>query len=177
MTPRRSRAIRLLASDPLPPLPTAADLLDSENPRRPGETHEALPLSRSAAERISAEAARLGIGTDLAASLLIEAGLLLDDVGPKALSLSGENGWPDSALSESSARYVRALTIARRPRKGARPSPGCAAIPVRLITRLRGESVDELIAKVELERAVSWEVAAMLEGRTMAEWVLLRLGR
>ena len=163
--------MRLLASDPLPPLPSAAQLLDTENPRRPGESHEALPLPAGLAESVASEAAAIGIANDLAATLLIEAGLVLADTGPDVLSLSGANGCPDAALSAGVARYVRALTISRRPRERRVPAPGVVAIPVRLITRVAGRSLEDLVGEVELERALSWELAAILEGRTMAEWV------
>jgi hypothetical protein len=169
--------MRLLAGEPLPPLPSVSDLLDAGTPRRPGELHEALPLSNRAAQVVATEAATLGIGDDVAASLLVEAGLAVADAGPEALQLRGAAGCQDSALSESSARYVRALTIARRPGRAVLRPAATAAIPVRLVTRLADKEIDELIATVELEVAVSWEVAAMLEGRTMAEWVLLRVNR
>jgi hypothetical protein len=163
--------MRLLASDPLPPLPSAEQLLDSENPRRPGEAHEALPLPAGLAEKVAAESAALGITNDLGATLLIEAGLILADTGPAALALSGESGCPDAALSAGVARYVRALTIGRRPGERRGAAPGVVAIPVRLVTRVAGHSLEDLTAEVELERALSWELAAVLEGRTMAEWV------
>jgi hypothetical protein len=52
-------------------------------------------------------------------------------------------------------------------------------LPVRLSGRLLRVDLDALIASADVERALAWEVAALLDGRTISEWaplVALRAG-
>ncbi len=50
---------------------------------------------------------------------------------------------------------------------------------MRLSGRLLRVDLDALIASADVERALAWEVAALLDGRTISEWapiVALRAG-
>jgi hypothetical protein len=171
----KRRSLRLLRSDPLPPLPSAEDLLNAEIPRRPGELHEALVLSTQAAKRIAERAAKAGLAVDVAASLVLEAGLLSVRL-PQTQQLKDEGpGSARLAQPEASARYLRSLTVGCRPGQiSMRPSRN-VAIPVRLVPRLGAVDVEQLIDVVTLEQAIAWEVAALQAGQTMSEWLLERL--
>jgi hypothetical protein len=172
---RRRTALRLLSSDPLPPLPLAGDLLDAETPRRPGELHEPLVLTADAARRLRARAADAGLSVDIAASLLLEAGMLLER-WPAAAGLTADGDPPVLALPEASARYLRSLTVARRPRRPSDHQHRTVAVPVRLVPRLTAAGdLERLIEAPDIEHAVALEVAAVLTGRTMSEWVVERL--
>lgn len=161
----------MLASEPLPPLPKASDLIDARVFRRPGEMHEAYPLSEKATARLSISAQRRGVALDVAASLLLEAGLVVADIGPDVAALRHVVEPPTSALTGAEAGYVRSLTIGCRPGSGADRRRPHVAIPVRLLSRLADRSADDLIDAVDLETAISWEIAAIQDGRTMTEWV------
>jgi hypothetical protein len=47
------------------------------------------------------------------------------------------------------------------------------ALPVRLLTRLTPALIAAAVVAVDLEEAIRWEVAALLEGRTVGELGLL----
>jgi hypothetical protein len=170
----RRRSLRLLRSDPLPPLPDADDLLNAEIPRRPGELHEVLVLSAEAANRIAERAAKASLAVDVAASLVLEAGLLSVRL-PQIHQLNDEPDEAWLAQPEASARYLRSLTVGRRSGQiSTRPSRN-VAIPVRLVPRLGAVDVEQLIDVVTLERAIAWEIAAVRAGQTMSEWLLEQL--
>lgn len=175
-SPRSSRsALRLLRSDPLPALPDAKALLSAENCRRPGDLREALLLSSRAAERMGEQATEAGVTLDVAASLVLEAGLLSLRV-PQLHELSERSDPPQIALPEASANYLRSLTVGRRSSSQiSTPPPRTVAVPVRLVPQLGAVDVDELIDRVPLEQAIAWEVAAIRAGQTMSEWALERL--
>ena len=46
-------------------------------------------------------------------------------------------------------------------------------LPMRLTDRIAGREIAPLLDAAELDRAVSWERAATLAGRTMGEWAAL----
>jgi hypothetical protein len=168
------RAFRLLRSDPLPPVPRADDLLATSTPRRPGELHESLTLSEGTARRLGIRAAEAGVSVDVAGSLALEAGLLLGR-RPDLGALTTDPDPPGIALPEASARYLRSLTVARKPSRGAASHQRIVAVPVRLVPRLGACDVERTILTVDLELAISWEVAAVLAGQTMSEWAVERL--
>jgi hypothetical protein len=47
-------------------------------------------------------------------------------------------------------------------------------VPVRLVPRLAAASIEHLIGAIELEAAITWEVLAIRQGRTMSEWALMQ---
>ena len=166
-----ARALRLLRSEPLPPLPSPKDLLDAESPRRPGELHEALALPHYTAKDLVERAARSGLTVDVAASLALEAGHLRMRL-PQLQQLRPCGGEISTALPEASARYLRSLTMGRRRHSAPARVPSTVAIPIRLIPRLGATDIEELIDLVPLEQAIAWEIAAVSTGQTMSEWAL-----
>jgi hypothetical protein len=133
-----------------------------------------LVLSTEAAKRIAERAAKAGLAVDVAASLVLEAGLLSVRL-PQIQQLNDDPEPAWLAQPEASARYLRSLTVGRRPGQiSMRPSRN-VAIPVRLVPRLGAVDVEQLIDVVTLEQAVTWEVAALRAGQTMSEWLLERL--
>jgi hypothetical protein len=114
----------------------------------------------------------------LAARLLLEAALLRRDLSlASAVRVDGlldeaaRSARVSRRLSAGDADYLRALALSRRPEQG-----GAVTVPVRLLARL-----DELDLERELDgdvrQAVTWETAAVIEGRTMLEWGLLTVLR
>jgi hypothetical protein len=174
-SPGVRRALRLLASEPLEPLASASELL-AHGARRPGELHEALPLSGKAAGWLAREAAASRLDADVLGSLLLEAALVAVDLGGEQLErldhppIAGDG----RTMSAAEAAYLRTLTIARRSREARPvPAPAAIAVPVRIVWRLFEVDVDEALRAVPSEAAIAWETAALIEGRTLAECVLL----
>lgn len=168
------RALRLLRSDPLPPVPRGTDLLNASIPRRPGELHESLTLSDRTARDLAIRAAGAGVSVDVACSLVLEAGLLLER-RPDLGDLPADTDPPVIALPEASARYLRSLTVARKPSHRTPSRQRNVAVPIRLLPRLAACDVERTIWAVDLELAISWEIAAVLAGQTMSEWAVERL--
>jgi hypothetical protein len=170
-----SRALRLLAADPLPPLPTAAELEAFDDVRRPGELHEAVPVGDRAAQRLSHEATRLGVSIDVAASLLLETAMVLDDLARvrqgDLIDVAAFASEPTRTLTAGWATYLRSLTIGRRVRPVR--AQVHVSVPARLVVRLVGRDVERLLATVPLEVALAWEVEAVKQGRTLTEAVLM----
>jgi hypothetical protein len=177
-SPGVRRALRLLAAEPLAPLASPDELL-GRVVRRPGELHEALALSREAAGWLAREAAGQRLNADVLGTVLLEAALAAGDVGDERFArmdppdppLDGGRG---RMLSAAEAAYLRTLTIARRsqaPRPA--PAPAVIAVPVRIAGRLAGVDVAEALGAVRGETAIAWETAALIEGRTLAECILL----
>jgi hypothetical protein len=172
---RKATVLRLLAAEPLPPLPDASELLPT-SVRRPGELHEAVPVDPETARWLSGQAMRLGVGVDTLASVLLEASMVAQDLG----WVRFENVVPAPPkpsrypLTAAEAAYLRSLTIVRaRPRVPSRP-PVTVALPVRLIPRLDGQPLDGRLRSVAPELALGWEALAVAEGRSLAECVLIR---
>jgi hypothetical protein len=171
---RRRTALRALRSDPLPRVPSACELLGSKV-RRPGELHEPLALEKDTAQWLENEASSLGVTADVVGSVLLEAGLLADDLGPAAFQPVPPAGTaPTRPLSAAEGNYLRVLTLRRA---AARSRPGAAAqtiaVPVRVALRLPGRPTAELLRAVDGSLALAWERSAVLEGRTLSEHVLL----
>lgn len=185
MSSRSKRAsvsppLRLLDRAPLPLLPDATKLVGA-TVRRPGELHEALPLSIDATDWLASASASLGLAVDVLGSVLLEASLTARDVGNDRFAHLEPCQPPAVARPMSAAEgdYLRALTLARRPhasRKGCASQP-VIAVPVRLVGRLLTVDAVGALRDVVPERALSWEIAAVLEGRTLAECVLARAAR
>jgi len=134
-----------------------------------------LLLSSEAAEYIAELAGKASLTLDVAASLVLEAGLLSLRV-PQPLELSDPSDPPQIALPEASAHYLRSLTVGRRSSSlASNQTSRTVAVPVRLVPQLGAVDVEQLIDRVPLEQAIAWEVAAIRAGQTMSEWVLERL--
>lgn len=162
-------SLRLVDTPAPPPLPTGEVLVATA--RRPGELHDVVALGRSSG-LIAATAARSRIGVDLAVTLLLELQLLACDCAAAGLALPAVPpiSSPRRRLSAAEADYLRVLTF--RPGADA-TSVDRVALPVRLLPRFSSSVIEAAASAVDLEEAIRWEVAALLEGRTIAELALL----
>ncbi len=177
---RRARgadhALRLLASDPFPPVPSVDELL-GEAVRRPGQFHEVVVLSRQDAHLLARAAADCWLHTDVLGSLLLEAALVAADISMELFtalrpSLSPA---PHPSMSAAEAAYLRTLTLGRRARPARRaPAPDTIAVPARIVTRLATVELSRALSAVPCATAIAWETVALREGRTLGECVLLR---
>jgi hypothetical protein len=163
----------------LPALPTASvgvpDFSHAydDRLRRPGELHEAVPLPPRAGPVVERAAAAAGLPSGTAARLLIEAALVRVDlaaIGQRAaesrLDAAAAGAVVCRRLSAAESDYVCGL------RRGRTTDRTVATVPVRLIGRLAEVDLEVALAG-DLPRAVGWEVAAVLSGRTMLEWALI----
>lgn len=109
---------------------------------------------------------------DVAATLLCEAGLLLDRLGRRRVTHARElldraaaSSRVTRALPTAEADYLRALTCRRW-----RRDRGEIDLPSRIAARI-GDRLDECLSRGELlESAIRWEIGALLAGRSMASW-------
>jgi hypothetical protein len=170
--------LRVRTTPALPDLPSADELLGWVGARRPGELHEALSLSRPAAQRLVAAAHDAGVSVDIAGTVLLEAGIVVNDAGveaPAALTAAASsNGGVRRRLTAAESDYLRALGMRRR-RPPTTAPPATLSLPVRMLGRLTGADVDATLGLVDIEIALTWETASLLSGRTMAEWAFYTL--
>lgn len=117
-------------------------------------------------------AADAGVPLDVAATLLCEAGLLLDRLGRRRLAHARDlldraaaGSRVTRALSAAHADYLRALSC-RSWRRGRAE----LHIPSRVLAAT-GERLDGYLSRGELlESAIRWEIGALLAERSMACW-------
>lgn len=175
-----------------PPPPSEGELADLDaivqwQPTRPGEYREPLTLDgESVPAALLEEADALALPAGTAFALLLEQALLIRDLRGLGVDLhTARRELCDAAagarvacrLSSAGSAYVRALTCGRRAPKR-RPRPPRAlhlSVPVRLAQRLADFDPAVGVDAAQLREAVGWEVAAVLEQRTMAEWALAQL--
>jgi hypothetical protein len=151
----------------------------TELPRRPGDRYERFQLDACLLRELAAAAARRQLELDSAAGLVLERRLISRDlsaaVAIQALDQAACEATTRVDLSHGSAVYAktmrRALT-APRSSAGATPPPsGALALPLRLSDRLRRSWPPKTpLLEVELDSALTWEIAALQDGLTMSEW-------
>ncbi|MDW5597224.1 hypothetical protein VSS74_22950 [Conexibacter stalactiti] len=146
---------------------------------RAGDRHEpwTLPVGGALAA-VADAAATAGVEFELAVRLCAEAALVRDDLravgaGVGALDALAGAAVVATRVDASDCAYLRRLT-----RRGAqeRRTLGDAVIvglPARLSARLLAVDVDDLLANADVESALAWEIAAVLDGRTISEWAPL----
>lgn len=158
------RVLRLVPDFQDPPLPTGELLV--VDARRPGELFDVVAVG-DAALPVAIKAKEAHVGFDLAMTLLIESRLLhLDLVGAGlAIPATPQLVSPARRLSAAEADYLRALTLRR---VGTVKALTRVVLPVRLLPRITTADI-AAAAEGDLEDAIAWEIAALLEGRTMAE--------
>jgi hypothetical protein len=160
------------------PLPEVEHLLRAA-PRRPGELHEAVTISPELSGHLMERCAPAGVAIDVAATLLVESQLLMNDlaaVGAGYLMdrlLDAEVG-VTRRLSAAEADYLRSLTVGRRSGSTAGRPRDRIVLPVRLLPLL-DSAVWMRARDGNLERAIRWETAALLGATTMREWGLRRV--
>ena len=167
---------------------------------RAGDRHEPWTVRVTDAVRALARAADASaVDFELAARVGVEWALVCEDlrqvaVDPAALDRPAAVERVTGELDAAAAAYLRRLTAWGGGDDGAAPRFGGAdaaagagagagspaagelvtvGLPARLSARLLRADLDALLAAVELERALAWEVAALLTGRTMSEWAPL----
>jgi hypothetical protein len=186
--PQRSAHLRLvggeLTFDQSPEFETALV-------RRPGQAVDAfsvepslLPIVRG----LAAEADRRGLHLDLASALVVEHGLVREQISAfaredvevvaRSLDLAAGAATQDHVARGPQADYLRALVRARDRDVRALRVPHALsrvlALPVRLLDR-GAEAVGRGVASGSLEAALSWEIAAVASGQSMSEWVAWQL--
>ncbi len=126
----------------------------------------------SARRSVAIAAADAGVPLDVAATLLCEAGLLLDRLGKRRVSHARElldraasASRVTRALSSAHADYLRALSCRSWRRDRAEID-----IPARVLARA-GERLEDFLSHGELlESSIRWEIGALLAERSMASW-------
>jgi hypothetical protein len=164
--------LRLVAAtEPPPPLPDLPQLYD-EAIRRPGELHELVVLDEEQRFALERAAQQAGLPTGITGRLLIEAALVSEDLASLCATAAAERLDAAAArarvrrrLSAAEADYLRHL---RHP-TGLRQT--LLTVPVRLIGRLDEIDIGAALGGDPV-RAAAWEIAALLDGRTMLEWAL-----
>lgn len=144
-----------------------------------GERNEPWTLSVTHDLRtLDDEAAGAGLDLELALRLATEAALVCSDlialdVSLEAIDEVAAGAAVSGAVDPCHAAYLRRLTTSppRAPR--ALDALIVAGLPTRLSTRLLAVDLAELIKGTSLSRARSWEIAAVLDGRTISEWASL----
>lgn len=170
-------------SDPRASEPGAAleECVVSRAAVRAGDRHEPWTLAVGDALRALAEAAAAaGVEFELAVRLCVETALVRDDLRPAGIDLAQLDALAAAAVvatrvDAAGCAYLRRLT--RREQASARPRAlGDAVIvglPARLSARLLAADLDDLLANADVESALAWEIAAVLDGRTISEWAPL----
>lgn len=148
------------------------------------EEHLYLPPS-SRLNRFVAAAAAAGLSPPVAVRLALERALALADAcaafpidvetSRLLLRRAAAVARPLRQLTTANSRYVRMLST-RQPKQVVDLREGLIIeLPDRVVTRARGELTELALHEGVIEEMISWEIAAMLEGRTMCEWALSTL--
>jgi hypothetical protein len=145
---------------------------------RPGDRVEPWPVCDDDVLRPLAAAARSRcLPTETSAVLVIERALLDDDdllmhaAGtPTALDAAAAAARVIIALSEPQSAYLATLRGACTSRDSS--IPRLIPVPMRLTERIGDGGVERLLRTELLDSALAWEQAAVLAGRTMAEWAM-----
>lgn len=146
---------------------------------RAGDRHEPWTLVvGDAVHALAGSAYAMGIDFELAGRLALECALVCDDlraagVEPASLDAVAAAQPVEGQLDAAASAYLRRLT--QRPGAERRELGDAVTLglPVRLGARLLRADLDALVASADLARAVTWEIAAVLTGRTMSEWAPL----
>lgn len=146
------------------PLPSA--------PRRPGEVYTHAEVSLSTRRALALAAADARVPLDVAATLLCEAGLLLDRLGRHRVShardlldRAASGSRVTRALSAAHADYLRALSC-----RSWRRDRADLEIPARILAAA-ADRLDDFLARGEmLESSIHWEIGALLAERSMVSW-------
>ena len=134
-------------------------------------------------ERVRDQARRKGLPVSLALSLVTEGWVTLEALPETAsaerLDATAAVQRLSRPLAGPSRDYLQTLfgrtgPTADEPILG---QPFCLSVPMRLHSRVTAQTVSEAAGAVPLERAVSWEAAALVEDQSMSEWAALTLLR
>jgi len=149
--------------------------------RRPGDHVELLWLEPTAElKALRLAATQRGLHPDTAVAIVIERRLAVAELRSQSnhnliewLDRRSEERRPETELWSAHAAYLGHLLRGtdRRVATSAELSSSRVALPIRIIDRV-GRRIPDAVESTELDlsRAVSWEVAAMLGGETLSEW-------
>lgn len=160
---------------------TSLSLLPASGGAAASETElPSLPPSLSL-EGFLGEAARAGLEPAEAVRLALERALVLQDAcefpldvesARRLLRRAAAGARPQRELPPGLAAYLRELS-ARRPCTPPRlQSDLQVELPERLLIRARAEAGESAFHAGAVAEMIAWEIAAVLKGRTMAEWSL-----
>lgn len=141
-------------------------------PRRPGESYGRPDVSLATRRALAIASADASVPLDVAATLICEAGLLLDRLEQRrvrcARSLLDQAACSSRvtrALTAANADYLRALSC-----RSWRRDRSELDLPVRVLARV-GDRLEQRLARCELlEAAIRWEIGALLSERSMGNW-------
>lgn len=135
-------------------------------------------------DRFAEAAASAGLSVAEAARMSVERALALGDgaricgdaeVARRKLCRAAANARPDRELGAAEAERVRRLAVARPVRAEGAATRLIVPLPPRLLGRL-GTLDPSCLRPDALREAISWEIAACLQGRALGEWALWTLG-
>lgn len=161
--------------------PPVEECVISRGAVRAGDRHEPWTFHATGRWRALAdEATAHGLDFELTARLAVECGLICRDLraagaGVAAVDAVAAVGRVGGRLDAAASAYLRRLTQAQNVPRQELGESVTVGLPLRLSTRLLVVDVDALIADADadLDRAIAWEIAAVLAGRTMSEWAPL----
>jgi hypothetical protein len=177
--PRRDRPNHLRSIDGDRTTPSPVDEVVVAHVALRGERNEpwTLPVTDDL-RALDTDAARAGFDLELALRLVTETALVIEDlelldVSFERLDALAAGATVRGTVDPCHAAYLRRLTASspRAPRD--LDAFVVAGLPARLSTRLLAVDVPALVGRADLERARTWEIAAVLEGRTISEWAPL----
>ncbi|HVY79066.1 MAG TPA: hypothetical protein VG898_11220 [Solirubrobacterales bacterium] len=131
-------------------------------------------------------AAAAGLDLPEAVSLGLQRALVLADapaigidseVARRRLRDAAADARPAFPLGDAEAARVRGLSFPTPVAPARLNAPVVVPVPPRTLVRARGNVPVSRLCSAAVPEMISWEVAALLAGRTMGEWALLNLGR
>lgn len=126
-------------------------------------------------------AASFGLSMDTAGRLALERALVLVDIAPLGLDPDAAqyrlgsaalSTRPRRPLPPGQASYLRALRLGRAVRAQDLSGGLTIAAPERLLPRAREILQPATFEVRAIPEMISWETAAVIEGRSMSEWAL-----
>jgi hypothetical protein len=185
MSERTGPGLSVVTRESPATLPTVAEIVTSVV-LRPGEFREPVVLTDPrAAKQVAAQALESGIAPAQALALLAEGHLLRMDVEGlglrwqhvrATLGAAARSAQIQRRLSAADATYLRSLMSGdQRPRRTvAAAGPIRGALSVRVLRRV-GSAELRLAAGEPLAELKNWEIAAVVQGRTLNEWAMSTL--
>lgn len=146
---------------------------------RAGDRNEPWTLATSLPlRRLAGAAYAIGIDLELAIRIALESALACEDllgagVDPALLDAPAATERVDGQLDAAASAYLRRLTHERDSPRRDLGEALTVGLPARLSARLLRADLDRLLTTADIARAIRWETAAVLTGRTISEWVLL----
>ncbi|MDO8212386.1 hypothetical protein [Conexibacter sp. CPCC 206217] len=146
---------------------------------RAGERNEPWTLAASLPlRRLAGAAYAIGIDLELALRIALESELACRDlrdagVDPALLDAAAAAQRVDGQLDAAASAYLRRLTHERDSPRRDVDDAVTVGLPARLSARLLRADLDHLLSTADIARAIRWETAAVLTGRTISEWAPL----